>query len=414
LNFEAMPKQGVDRIVAIERKGMGHPDTLADMVADEFNKLYLNYTKSVFGVLLNHHVDKTTLVGAASNTWPGGYEIAKPVTAHFFGKITDQVDSIKIPIHDLASEAVGNILPFVLRDSEITRFTKINIENGAGVQPDHASTFYKATSKNLGIDAGQEQLANDTVIAVGSFEKNSVGAAIIRFEQAIYEGLTPWLVDKIGTDVKVAAFGTAMSTNITACIPVRPEAISSVSQYHELINCVSKLLSTEKERFQSETKINTVTLSINTKDTASGIYIAPFGTALGKGDCGAVGRGNKLSGFINYGAMSSIEAPAGKNPLNHVGKLYQYIAQLLAEELVTLFNQDFATVLIYTQNGRPLDDPHSVKVILADTSSDAILAAKERLQQHLSSISYFWKRLVQTPVITRYKLGITAAMRDSY
>ena len=47
----------------VERKGIGHPDTLSDALAEELSRVYSNYTLSKFGVILHHNFDKVGLCG---------------------------------------------------------------------------------------------------------------------------------------------------------------------------------------------------------------------------------------------------------------------------------------------------------------------------------------------------------------
>src|SRR3954452_17173725 len=82
---------------AAERKGIGHPDSLADLVADTFSHRYIRWFQANLGVIPNHWVDKVNLVGAAANVRFGGYEILKPADCYLFGKITDRVGTVAVP-----------------------------------------------------------------------------------------------------------------------------------------------------------------------------------------------------------------------------------------------------------------------------------------------------------------------------
>lgn len=46
----------------IERKGVGHPDTLADGIAEAISIEYSNYCIDNFGVVLHHMMDKILLM----------------------------------------------------------------------------------------------------------------------------------------------------------------------------------------------------------------------------------------------------------------------------------------------------------------------------------------------------------------
>ncbi|MEM7826325.1 MAG: methionine adenosyltransferase, partial [Candidatus Aenigmatarchaeota archaeon] len=44
-------------IEIVERKGIGHPDTLADALAENLSVAYSNYTLQQFGLILHHNFD---------------------------------------------------------------------------------------------------------------------------------------------------------------------------------------------------------------------------------------------------------------------------------------------------------------------------------------------------------------------
>jgi S-adenosylmethionine synthetase len=50
---------------------------------------------------------------------------------------------------------------------------------------------------------------------------------------------------------------------------------------------------------------------------------------------GRVGRGNRVCGLITPYRPMTLEAAAGKNPYNHVGKLYNLCAQQICERIVS-------------------------------------------------------------------------------
>lgn len=52
----------------VERKGLGHPDTLADMLAEKISIAYSQYCIKNFGAVLHHNLDKlNTMGGLISN-----------------------------------------------------------------------------------------------------------------------------------------------------------------------------------------------------------------------------------------------------------------------------------------------------------------------------------------------------------
>ena len=97
------------------------------------------------------------------------------------------------------------------------------------------------------------------------------------------------------------------------------------------------------------------------KQTEDSIYLTVTGTSAEMGDDGSVGRGNRVNGLITPHRSMSLEAASGKNPVTHIGKIYNLLAQEIAE---TVYEEtgSFAQVKLLSQIGKPLDEPQSVEV----------------------------------------------------
>ncbi len=63
----------------VERKGLGHPDYIADSASEiasrELSKYYLRH----YGRILHHNLDKTLLVGGQARAYFGGGDIIQPI-----------------------------------------------------------------------------------------------------------------------------------------------------------------------------------------------------------------------------------------------------------------------------------------------------------------------------------------------
>jgi S-adenosylmethionine synthetase len=86
------------------------------------------------------------------------------------------------------------------------------------------------------------------------------------------------------------------------------------------------------------------------------------------GDDGETGRGNRANGLITPSRPMSLEAAAGKNPVNHTGKIYNVLAANIAAKASKLKGIEEVYVKIVSQIGRAIDDPHmaNVQVLLED------------------------------------------------
>ena len=68
-----------DATTIVERKGLGHPDTLADHLAERLSRAYSRYTVEHFGAVLHHNFDKLALLGGASEVRYGAGRMTAPV-----------------------------------------------------------------------------------------------------------------------------------------------------------------------------------------------------------------------------------------------------------------------------------------------------------------------------------------------
>ena len=87
------------------------------------------------------------------------------------------------------------------------------------------------------------------------------------------------------------------------------------------------------------------------------------------GDDGSVGRGNRANGLITPNRPMSMEATSGKNPVNHVGKIYNLLSNEIAKDVTK--NVDGVAqihLMILSQIGKPIDQPKtaSAQIILKE------------------------------------------------
>jgi S-adenosylmethionine synthetase len=114
-----------------------------------------------------------------------------------------------------------------------------------------------------------------------------------------------------------------------------------------------------------------VTVYVNTADDydEGSIYLTVTGTSAEQGDDGSVGRGNRANGLITPNRSMSMEATSGKNPVNHIGKIYNLLATETAHAVVDEVHgiRDLRIRLL-AQIGRPIDRPHvaDAHVVTAD------------------------------------------------
>jgi len=105
---------------------------------------------------------------------------------------------------------------------------------------------------------------------------------------------------------------------------------------------------------------------VNAADDPRGsVYLTVTGTSAEAGDDGQVGRGNRVNGLITPYRPMSIEAAAGKNPVSHVGKIYNVAARDVAEALAAMPEIAAAHCLMVSKIGAPVTEPALVHVKIA-------------------------------------------------
>lgn len=89
-----------------------------------------------------------------------------------------------------------------------------------------------------------------------------------------------------------------------------------------------------------------------------GIYLTVLGTSADSGDSGKVGKGNRINGLISLSRPFCSEAAAGKNPISHVGKIYNFLTFRLAEKICEKV-PDIVEVCVWlvSKIGGPIDHP---------------------------------------------------------
>jgi S-adenosylmethionine synthetase len=107
-------------------------------------------------------------------------------------------------------------------------------------------------------------------------------------------------------------------------------------------------------------------VEINTADRPpDSLYLTVTGTSAEAGNDGEAGRGNRANGLITPYRPMTMESLAGKNPVSHVGKLYNIAAGLIAQQLAEGIDGVLAAnCVLVSRIGEPISSPQIVDVRL--------------------------------------------------
>jgi len=185
--------------------------------------------------------------------------------------------------------------------------------------------------------------------------------------------------------------------NLTIADPLIDMFIESESHYfrkkEELLEEI-KIYITERTEFEPS-------ISLNTLDREGrgmgGIYITVTGTSAEDADSGQVGRGNRVNGIIPLNRPVSSEAAAGKNPVSHVGKIYNVLSHRIANEIyVNVPDIKEVYVWLLSQIGEPIDQPRiaAAQVIMErGTLTSVEKEVNEVIDRELANIQEFCMEL---------------------
>jgi S-adenosylmethionine synthetase len=379
------------RLEIVERKGLGHPDYICDAVMEQISlRLSKEYLEKA-GTILHHNVDKSLLVAGQSELRFGGGIVKQPMLFVFGDRATTEFDGVKIDVEEIAVNVAKEWFRKNMRFVDPDKHVKYQVE----LKPGSAGLvdIFKRKGKVLG--------ANDTSAAVGYAPMTRTEKIVLKTEQFLNSKEFKQRHPESGEDIKVMGSRNNNNLNLTISMAFVDRFISSEEEYFEK---KAKILEEINKFVRANTDFEKVNVQLNTLDARGrgidGVYLTVLGTSADSGDSGQVGRGNRVNGLISLNRPFCSEAAAGKNPVSHVGKIYNVltfkVAQHVYEEVPEL---EEVYVWLLSEIGRPIDQPAiaAAQVVMAEDSSlDKVKSKIEAvLDYELENIDKFCMELAQ-------------------
>ncbi|WP_029551376.1 methionine adenosyltransferase [Thermocrinis jamiesonii] len=374
----------------VERKGIGHPDTICDYLAENLSKELCKWYLENFGAVMHHNVDKALLVGGVANVRFGGGEIVEPIEIHLVGRAVLEKDGKKLDnveefVINTAKEWIGKHL----RNIDIEKHIRIYPKIRPGSK-DLVELFERFQKK------GDIPLANDTSFGVGFAPLDTLERAVYETETFLNSEQMKSVHPEIGEDIKVMGVRIGERIRLTVALAFVSKYIKDIDEYFQ-----------RKEEIMRKVKAHVqdvigkeVELFINTADSRENesVYITVTGTSAEHGDDGQVGRGNRVNGLITPYRPMSLEAAAGKNPISHIGKIYNTVANKISKRVVEEIEEvEEAYCYIVSQIGKPINEPQvlDVKVRTKKDLKSIEELAKRIAQEELELMPEVWKGFVE-------------------
>ena len=364
----------------VERKGLGHPDTICDALAEELSRNLCREYLRRFGSILHHNVDKALLAGGRAEPQFGGGRVLGPIKIYLAGRAISRLGGDVIPLQEIAVEGSRSWLRANLHALDPKRHASIQIL----IQPGSADLSALFSRR----PHGDSPLANDTSIGVGYAPMSSLEQLVLAIERHINPPNGSRSRPAWGEDVKVMGVRTGNVVQLSIACAMIGSYLSGLEDYFSEKQLLAELV----RDLAAQYGFKEVDIAVNAADdrTTGAVYLTVTGTSAEAGDDGEVGRGNRVNGLITPGRPMSLEAAAGKNPVTHVGKIYNVVAREIAAGLVRdVPDISAAQCLLVSRIGSPVTQPALIDIRLASIDTPVLeleRAAKEIAECHLSRI----------------------------
>jgi len=362
----------MQKIEVVERKGVGHPDSIADALAEETSKALCRMYVKEIGHVLHHNTDETQIVAGESSPKFGGGVVISPAYILLVGRatayVTQDKKNIDFPCKTEALRSAREYLKKTFTNLDVDSEIILDVKMGQG--SDDLRGVYQ-TSKHL---------ANDTSFGVGYAPYSITDRVVLETEEYINGKLKDTLKET-GHDVKVMASRVGRKLTLTVACAMVDKFIDDASHYRSAVaELKDKVYDNALKVINGELDLK---LEVNTGDDYKrGVYyLTNTGLSMEMGDDGSVGRGNRANGLITPYRPMSMEATSGKNPITHIGKIYNIMSKLIAEDVSKRISPDVEVrVRLLSQIGKPVSEPLNASVQLVTKDQGDLTAWKSEAE----------------------------------
>jgi len=351
------------KLEIVERKGLGHPDSICDNIMDRISvNLSQEYLKRA-GAVLHHNIDKSLLAAGEAEPKFGGGKIKKPMLLIIGDRATMNINGETIPVEEIAINTSKEWFETCLRFVNVKEHVRFQVE----LKPGHPELMdiFKRGGKVLG--------ANDTSAAVGYAPMTRTEKAVLNTEKYLNSPEFKKKFPESGEDIKIMGFRKNDELRLTVGMALVDRYVKNESDYFKKKAVLHQEIT---EFVASKCDFDKVIIGLNTLDVKgrgiNGVYVTVLGTSAEAGDSGQVGRGNRTNGIIPLNRPYCSEAAAGKNPVSHVGKIYNTLTHKIAGEVYrNVSGLEEVFIWLLSQIGNPIDQPAiaAAQVVMKGTNS---------------------------------------------
>jgi S-adenosylmethionine synthetase len=379
------------QIEIVERKGIGHPDTICDSIMDAISvALSREYLKE-FGTVLHHNIDKGLLAAGGTGVGFGGGEVIRPMELTIGDRATRDFKGKTLPVPEIAVASAKKWFQTHLSSVDPEKHVdyRVVLEPGS------------AELTDIFTRPGKLRPANDTSAAVGYYPLSPTEELVLMLERFLNSKGFKEKFPESGEDVKIMGRRCGRTLDLTVAMPLLATYVHSEGDYFDRKKAIHMVI---REFVLRNAPFPEVSVHLNALDEPgrdlNGIYLSLLGTSAENADSGQVGRGNRVNGLIPVNRPIGTEAAAGKNPMSHVGKIYNVLAHKAARQIYENVPGLIEVYVFLTSRiGSPVDQPQLAAVqVLPKPGCDLRQIFKksgEILEGELANVSQLCRDLSQ-------------------
>jgi len=377
----------------VERKGLGHPDSICDGIAEAVSGALAREYLDRVGEVLHYNTDETQLVAGNAAPAFGGGEVLEPIYLLITGRATKEYEGRKIPTETIALRAARDYLAEQFPELAFGTDVVVDVKLGEG----------SGDLQGVFDDEGRRMpMANDTSFGVGHAPLTETEQVVLETERRLNG---PYAEEEpaVGPDIKVMGKREDDHIDVTVAAAVVDSYVADLDAYDDVASGIRGYV----HDLAADITDRDVRVHVNTADDydEGSIYLTTTGTSAEQGDDGSVGRGNRSNGLITPNRSMSMEATSGKNPVNHIGKIYNLLSTEIARSVVDeVTGIREIRVRLLSQIGEPIDDPHvaDASLVTAEGVSVADIEADVAriIDRELADVTSITERVIDGELAT--------------
>ncbi|MFO7792604.1 MAG: methionine adenosyltransferase [Candidatus Saliniplasma sp.] len=376
-------------IEIVERKGIGHPDSIADGIAENISRNLSKMYIEKHDRILHHNTDEVQIVGGQADPRFGGGEVLEPIYILLVGRAVTEVDGERLPYKSTALNAAEDYLRKTCTHLDLDHDVMMDCRISQGSID--LRDVYDTSTNN----------ANDTSFGVSFAPLSDTEKVALEVERFINGPLKKDLIE-VGQDIKVMAVRMGDEIDLTIAAAMIDRYVPDPDHYKSVVD---ELKSRVHDKALKITDRD-IKVEVNTADNyeKGTYYLTVTGLSMENGDDGSVGRGNRVNGLITPFRPMSMEAAAGKNPVTHVGKLYNIASNLIAEDIYQEVGDSIHDVFVrlVSQIGRPISKPQaaSIQLVVPEENdySQELKKAEAIAEEHIEKIKEITDKVLEGKV----------------